>query len=96
MKVLIADDSRTDLLLARLFVENWGHEVVTVEDVWPGEVFVGRPGDRIPLDGVVGEGTSEVNQATITGESAPAVKDLGDDVYAGTINIDGFLAVKVT
>ena len=75
---------------------NGEEKVVTVEDVWPGEVFVVRPGDRIPLDGVVVEGTSEVNQATITGESAPAVKDLGDDVYAGTINIDGFLAVKVT
>ena len=75
---------------------NGEEKVVPVEDVWPGEVFVVRPGDRIPLDGVVVEGTSEVNQATITGESAPAVKDLGDDVYAGTINIDGFLAVKVT
>jgi len=75
---------------------NGEEKVVPVGDVWPGEVFVVRPGDRIPLDGVVVEGTSEVNQATITGESAPAVKDLGDDVYAGTINIDGFLAVKVT
>ena len=69
---------------------------VPVGEVWPGEVFVVRPGDRIPLDGVVMEGTSEVDQATITGESAPAVKDVGDDVYAGTINIDGFLAVRVT
>ena len=75
---------------------NGEEKVVPVGDVWPGEVFVVRPGDRIPLDGVVVEGTSEVNQATITGESAPAVKDLGDNVYAGTINIDGFLAVKVT
>jgi Cd2+/Zn2+-exporting ATPase len=70
--------------------------VVPVEDVWPGEVFVVRPGDRIPLDGVVIEGISEVNQATITGESSPATKDVEDDVYAGTVNIDGFLAVKVT
>jgi Cd2+/Zn2+-exporting ATPase len=70
--------------------------VVPVEDVWPGEVFVVRPGDRIPLDGVVIEGISEVNQATITGESSPAIKDVEDDVYAGTVNIDGFLAVKVT
>jgi Cd2+/Zn2+-exporting ATPase len=75
---------------------NGGEKVVPVGDVWPGEIFVVRPGDRIPLDGVVVEGASEVNQATITGESAPAVKDLDDDVYAGTINIDGFLAVKVT
>jgi Cd2+/Zn2+-exporting ATPase len=75
---------------------NGEERVVPVEDVWPGEVFVVRPGDRIPLDGVVIEGTSEVNQATITGESAPAIKDVGEEVYAGTINIDGFLTVKVT
>ena len=68
---------------------------VPVEDVWPGEVLVVRPGDRIPLDGVVIEGTSEVNQAAITGESAPALKAVGEEVYAGTININGFMAVKV-
>jgi Cd2+/Zn2+-exporting ATPase len=74
-----------------------GDEVtVPVEDVWPGEVFVVRPGDRIPLDGVVAEGASSVNQATITGESAPVSKEVGEDVYASTINLDGFLAVKVT
>jgi len=75
---------------------NGEERVVPVEDIWPGEVFVVRPGDRIPLDGVVIEGTSEVNQATITGESAPAIKDVGEEVYAGTMNIDGFLTVKVT
>jgi Cd2+/Zn2+-exporting ATPase len=75
--------------------KNGEERVVPVEDVWPGEVFVVRPGDRIPLDGIVIEGTSEVNQATITGESAPALKSVGEEVYAGTINIDGFLAVKV-
>ncbi len=69
---------------------------VPVENVWPGEVFVLRPGDRVPLDGVVIEGTSSVNQATITGESAPVSRTVGEEVYAGTINIDGFMAVKVT
>lgn len=75
--------------------KNGEERVVPVEDVWPGEVLVVRPGDRIPLDGVVIEGTSEVNQAAITGESTPALKAVGEEVYAGTINIDGFLAVKV-
>jgi Cd2+/Zn2+-exporting ATPase len=70
--------------------------VVPVEDVWPGDIFIARPGDRIPLDGIVIEGASGVNQATITGESIPIVKGLGDEVYAGTINLDGFIAVKVT
>jgi Cd2+/Zn2+-exporting ATPase len=69
---------------------------VSVSDVLPGEVFVVRPGDRLPLDGVVVEGISSVDQAPITGESLPASKDVGDEVYAGTINIDGFLAVEVT
>ena len=69
---------------------------VPIEEVWPGEIFVVRPGDRIPLDGVVVEGASSVNQAAITGESAPIYRELGQEVYAGTINNDGFLAVRVT
>jgi Cd2+/Zn2+-exporting ATPase len=74
-----------------------GQEVIVpVDEVWPGEVFVLRPGDRVPLDGVVVEGASSVNQATITGESALIPKDAGDDVYAGTINIDGFLVARTT
>ena len=73
-----------------------GEEIETpVEDVFPGDIFVVRPGDRIPLDGTVLEGASSVNQATITGESSPISKEVNDDVYAGTINIDGFMAVKV-
>ncbi len=70
--------------------------LVPIGEVWPGEIFVVRPGDRIPLDGVVVEGASSVNQAAITGESAPIYRELGQEVYAGTINNDGFLAVRVT
>ena len=82
-------------LIAR--VRRGGEEIeVPVSDVLPGEVFVVRPGDRLPLDGVIVEGTSSVDQAAITGESLPASKEIGNDVYAGTINIDGFLAAKVT
>ncbi|MFA5868468.1 MAG: cation-translocating P-type ATPase [Candidatus Bathyarchaeia archaeon] len=74
-----------------------GAEVeVSVSDVLPGEVFVARPGDRLPLDGMVIEGLSSVDQAAITGESLPVSKDVNDEVYAGTINVDGFLAVRVT
>jgi len=74
-----------------------GKEVtVPVQEVLPGEVFVVRPGDRIPLDGAVIEGASSVNQATITGESAPVSKVEGEDVFAGTINLDGFLVARVT
>ncbi|MBC8497748.1 cadmium-translocating P-type ATPase [Candidatus Bathyarchaeota archaeon] len=75
---------------------NGGEAVVPVGEVWPGDIFVLRPGDRVPLDGVVIEGASSVDQATITGESAPVSKQAGDDVYAGTMNIDGFVGVQVT
>ena len=58
-------------------------------DVAVGTLFVVRPGDRIPLDGEVVRGTSDVNQAPITGESVPVAKQSGDTVFAGTINGDG-------
>ncbi len=73
-----------------------GEVTVPIEEVMPGEVVVVRPGDRIPLDGMVIEGASSVDQSTITGESVPAPKGRGDEVYAGTMNIDGFVAVEVT
>ncbi|MCW4035936.1 MAG: cation-translocating P-type ATPase [Candidatus Bathyarchaeota archaeon] len=78
-------------------VRREGEEVtVPVDEVWPGEIFILRPGDRVPLDGLVLEGSSSVDQSTITGESAPVYRRVGDEVYAGTMNIDGFLAVEVT
>ncbi len=61
-----------------------------------GEAIRVRPGDRIALDGVVISGSTSVNQAPITGESAPLVKDPGDPVYAGTINQEGLIEVQVT
>jgi Cd2+/Zn2+-exporting ATPase len=67
---------------------------VPVEQVVPGEVFVVRPGDRVPLDGVVVDGETTVDQSTITGESAPVEKRIMDEVYAGTINIDGVVYAK--
>lgn len=69
---------------------------VPVEDVEVEEIILIRPGDRIPLDGVVEEGSSSVDQAPITGESAPVFKGVEDEVYAGTINNEGFLVVRVT
>ena len=67
-----------------------------VEDV-PAEVVVlVRPGENIPLDGVVVKGSTSVNQAPITGESAPVTKEPGDEVYAGTINGDGAFEFRST
>ena len=78
-------------------VKRDGEEVkVPVSDVNVNEVVVVRPGEKIPLDGVVIRGRSTVNQAPITGESMPVAKEVGDEVYAGTINNEGFLEVRVT
>ncbi|RPJ69749.1 MAG: cadmium-translocating P-type ATPase, partial [Acidobacteria bacterium] len=67
-----------------------------VADVAVGDTLIVRPGERIALDGVVASGTSEVNQAPITGESLPVDKGTGDEVFAGTINGHGGLDVRVT
>jgi Cd2+/Zn2+-exporting ATPase len=69
---------------------------VRVDDVQLGDTLRVRPGDKVPLDGVVVAGTSDVNQAPITGESMPADKAAGDEVFAGSINGHGTLDVRVT
>ncbi|WP_436923440.1 heavy metal translocating P-type ATPase [Halosimplex amylolyticum] len=69
---------------------------VPVEDVAVGETVLVEPGEKIPMDGTVTEGASAVNQAPITGESVPVDKEVGDEVFAGTINEQGFLAVETT
>ena len=69
---------------------------VPVESVRVGDLFRVTPGDRLPLDGVVAAGRSEVDQASLTGESVPVMKDVGDEVFGGTINGGGALDVRVT
>jgi Cd2+/Zn2+-exporting ATPase len=71
-------------------------ETVPVEEVAVGDVVVVRPGEKIPMDGTVVEGTSAVNQAPITGESVPVDKTVDDEVYAGTVNEEGYLEVRAT
>lgn len=61
-----------------------------------GDLVLVKPGSRVPADGIVSEGVSSVNEAAITGEAMPADKRTGDEVYAGTINGQGALIVKVT
>jgi Cd2+/Zn2+-exporting ATPase len=74
-----------------------GDEVtVPAEDVEMGETVVVRPGEKIPLDGSVIEGESAVDQSPITGESVPVDKSPGEEVYAGSINQEGYLEVEVT
>lgn len=67
-----------------------------VDDVVPGDEVVVRPGERIPVDGVVEQGSSGVNQAPVTGESMPVDKVIGDELFAGTVNGEGHLRVRVT
>jgi Cd2+/Zn2+-exporting ATPase len=71
-------------------------ETVPVGTVEVGETVVVEPGDRIPLDGVVVDGESAVDQSPITGESVPVDKTVDDEVYAGTVNEQGYLEVRVT
>ena len=71
-------------------------EVVEAKDLCPGDRVRVRPGDTIPADGRVIGGTSTVNQASITGESLPADKLTGDEVFGGTINLTGALDIEVT
>jgi Cd2+/Zn2+-exporting ATPase len=69
---------------------------VPAREVEEGEIVIVKSGEKIPVDGDVVEGESAVNQAPVTGESAPVHKDDGDEVYAGTINQEGSLEVQTT
>ena len=75
-----------------------GSEIIkkSVEEITVGDIIIVKPGDKIPLDGDIIQGESSVNQAPITGESIPVDKNIGDSVYAGTINEHGSLEIKVT
>ena len=71
-------------------------EIRNVDEVNIGDVVIVKPGDKIPLDGEVILGSSSVNQASITGESVPVLKEVGDNVFSGTVTEDGYLEINVT
>ena len=74
-----------------------GEEItVSPDEVEVGELIVIRPGEKIPLDGIVEDGTSSVNTAALTGESAPVDVAFSDNVISGTVNLTGVLKVKTT
>ena len=70
--------------------------VVPIEQVQKGDIFAVRPGENIPVDGVVEEGSSAVNEAALTGESIPVDKSIGDSVSAATSNISGYIRCRAT
>ncbi|WP_374159908.1 heavy metal translocating P-type ATPase [Mycobacterium sp. G7A2] len=76
--------------------ESGTERTVAARQVQIGDVVVVRPGERVSADGVVVEGTSEVDQSTITGEPLPAVKTVGDETFAGTVNGSGALRIRAT
>ncbi len=74
---------------------NGREERMPVDAIVPGDEIVIRPGEKVPLDGLVLNGRSDVNEAPLTGESRPIDKERGDEVYAGTINGRGAIEVRV-
>ena len=77
-------------------IRNGKETVIPAEQVRKGDIFVVRPGESIPVDGIVVEGQSAVNESALTGESIPADKDVGDSVSAAAINQSGFLKCEAT
>lgn len=79
-------------------LKNGTETTVPVEEIKKGDIFVVRPGESIPADGIIVDGNAAINESALTGESIPVDKTVGDEVSAATVNISGFLkceAIKV-
>lgn len=79
-----------------IIIKNGQETEIPIAEVRTGDIFVVRPGENIPVDGIVREGTSAVNESALTGESIPADKAVGDNVSAATLNQSGFLRCEAT
>ncbi len=89
--------SLMDIAPKEALVRRNGHELmVSVEDIEIGDIMIVKPGQKIAMDGMVVTGTSAVNQAAITGESVPVTKEIDHEVFAGTLNEEGVLEIRVT
>lgn len=90
-------EALTKLVPSTALLERDGRtEEVAAEGLAVGSTIVVRPGDRIAADGTIVDGSSEIDEAPVTGESTPKRKNAGDSVFAGTINTDGVLRIRVT
>lgn len=86
-----------DLAPKTAIVERDGKEIeIGVEDIVINDVIIIKPGFSIPVDGIIIDGSSSVNQSAITGESIPVEKNVGDNLVSGTINKNGYLKMKAT
>ncbi|MCM3324756.1 heavy metal translocating P-type ATPase [Cytobacillus kochii] len=89
--------SLMDIAPKEALVRRNGQEImIHVDDIIVGDIMIVKPGQKIAMDGVVVNGYSAVNQAAITGESVPVEKNVDDEVFAGTLNEEGLLEVKIT
>ncbi|RFU69595.1 heavy metal translocating P-type ATPase [Bacillus sp. V59.32b] len=89
--------SLMDIAPKEALVRRNGQEMmIHVDDIAVGDIMIVKPGQKIAMDGVVVSGYSAVNQAAITGESVPVAKTVDDEVFAGTLNEEGLLEVKIT
>lgn len=71
-------------------------ETVQIEEVKKGDIFIVRPGENIPVDGIIVEGSSAVNESALTGESIPVDKSVGNEISAATINLSGFIKCEAS
>ena len=89
--------SLMDIVPKEALIKRNGHEqLVHVDDIKVNDIMMVKPGQKIAMDGIITSGHSSVNQAAITGESLPVEKSNNDEVFAGTLNEEGFLEVKIT
>lgn len=79
---------------ATLLLEDGSEQIVAINRVQQGDLFVVRPGESVPVDGIIIEGTAALNESALTGESIPVDKGVGDEVSAATMNQSGFLTCK--
>lgn len=89
--------SLMDIAPKEALVRRNGQELlINVDDIVFGDTMIVKPGQKIAMDGIVIKGNSSVNQAAITGESVPVSRTIDDEVFAGTLNEEGLLEVKIT
>ena len=89
--------SLMDIVPKEALIRRNGHEqMIHVDDIKVNDVMIVKPGQKIAMDGIITTGHSSINQAAITGESLPVEKTANDEVFAGTLNEEGFLEIKIT